>query len=688
MKSKTDQELLRSAHGSPRGSRLIAVIVGGLLTMGVLFASLALQKFAPPTGRTSKLSSEGIFNRTNILTIHLKFTPDQWETMEPKGGPGRGPGGPGGFGPSMFLAPTFLREGDSNHDGKFSQVEFAALGRKWFDAWDTNQSGKLDATKIRAGIDKIMAPPPNGGQGGPGGPPGPGRPGGAGPGGPGGGLGLQGPEGKRNGLASAMGIEYVYVHADLDLEGQLLPNVAVRYKGNGTFLESRGSLKRSLKIDLGKYSQGNKLNGVSKINLQNNVTDASWMNEALSYRLYQDAGVPTPRTAFARVYVTVPGKFDKKFLGLYSLSETIDKHFAEQRFGTKRGAIFKPVTPALFTDLGSDWSKYKQAYDPKQSIHSEETERVMEFAKFCSHASEAEFATRLGEYIDLDEFARYMAVTVWLSDMDGILGPGQNFYLHLHPRTQLFDFIPWDQDHSFGQMRGTQEEREKLSIDHPWQGENRFLERVYKVAAFQKLYRKHMTNFIQTIFRPERLANQVNELAAVIRPAVAEESNDKLERFDKVVAGESVSGGGFGMFGGDGPKPIKPFSQKRTRSVVNQLAGRTAGMTLGGSGFPGPGGGGRGPGGPGGPGGPQGGFGPGMFLGGAFVDAFDQDHDSTITRDEVDQAFVKWFTTWGEAKSEALTETQLRAGIDKDLSPFRNGPPGGGMFPGPPPEDN
>ena len=63
-------------------------------------------------------------------------------------------------------------------------------------------------------------------------------------------LGLQGPEGKRNGLASAMGIEFVYVHADLEFEGQLLKDVAVRYKGNGTFMESRNSLKRSLKRSL------------------------------------------------------------------------------------------------------------------------------------------------------------------------------------------------------------------------------------------------------------------------------------------------------------------------------------------------------------------------------------------------------------------------------------------------------
>ena len=116
-------------------------------------------------------------------------------------------------------------------------------------------------------------------------------------------------------------------------------------------------------------------------------------------------------------------------------------------------------------------------------------------ARWClEHAvaetDDAQFATRIWDYLDLPGFARFMAVMVWLSDLDGILGPGQNLFLYLHPKNQLVTFIPWDQDHSFGQfpMRGTQEQRENLSIHKPWEGENRFLERVFKVEAFKKAY--------------------------------------------------------------------------------------------------------------------------------------------------------------------------------------------------------
>ncbi|MHB1307442.1 MAG: CotH kinase family protein [Limisphaerales bacterium] len=407
-------------------------------------------------------------------------------------------------GPSMFLAPGFLKAGDANADGRLSSGEFLGLGEKWFVEWDKARGGKLTTDQVRAGLNAVLALPGFGGRpppGGGGAPRGPGAPGA--PGGPVPGLNLQGPEGKRNGIASVLGIEFEYVRADLEFEGQRLDNVAVRFKGNGTFLESRGSLKRSLKIDLNRFVKGRKLAGVSKLNLQNNVTDATCMNEVLSYRLYRDAGVPAPRTAYARVWVTVPGKHDRTYLGLYSLSENVDNNFARDRFGTRKGAIFKPVTPELFADLGDDWAKYQQTYDPKTEVSLEETGRVIELCRLVSHADDAEFAARVFDYFDLDQVARYLAVLVWQCDFDSILGPGQNFYLYLHPQTRKFQFLPWDQDHSWGQfpMTGTPEQRENLSLLKPWQGERRFLDRLFKVDAFKQRYLARMEEFTRGFAR-------------------------------------------------------------------------------------------------------------------------------------------------------------------------------------------
>jgi hypothetical protein len=312
-------------------------------------------------------------------------------------------------------------------------------------------------------------------------------------------------------------------------------------------------------------------------------------------------------------------------------------------------------------------------------VKVEEAQRVIDFSRLVTNATDEEFASKMGEFLDVRKFARYMAVTVWLSTLDSILGPGQNYYLYLHPKTHKFDFIPWDLDHSFGQfpLIGSQEQRERLSIHKPWQGQNRFLERVFKVTEFKKLYLADLEELQSSLCRPERLVEQVDELAKAIRPAVQEESAEKLARFDKVVSGEAAAPqgpGGAGPFQPGTVEPVKGFVADRARSIRAQLDGTEEGATMERFG-PGAGPGGRGgPGGPGGRGpGAPGDFGPGMFLGPVFMRAMDSDKDGSLTRDEFTKGFAQWFATWDQGKTGALTDEALREGINKEFTPRPGG---------------
>lgn len=604
---------------------------------------------------------------TKVHTIHLRVAADQWEKMEPEGGPGAG-----GFGPGMIVAPAFLKDGDTDKDGRLTRAEMVALGGAWFDRFDTAKKGSIGIAELRKGLNKAIEMPSFGGP-----PPGQ-RPGGPVR------MNLQGPEGKRNGVAGAMGIDFQYVHADLVVDGVAVADVALRYKGNGTFLESRGTEKRSLKIDLNRFVDGRTLAGMTQLNLHNNVTDPSSMNETIGYGLYRAAGVPAPRTGFARVLVTVPGKYDRKFLGLYSLVEDVGGPFARDRFGDAAGAVFKPVTPEMFQFLGEDWKAYNQTYDPKTKATDEEKRALIELCRFVTTADDRAFAAGIGRHFDLDLLARYLAVTVWMVELDGILGPGQNLYLHRDSRTGRFVMIPWDLDHGFGQfgMRGTQEEREQLSIHKPWQDEVKFLERLFKVPAFKRLYVGHLAAFQKSLCDPRRIAAQVDALAAVLRPAVKEEGGPRQPRFELAVAGKPLPG--FGPFGGGDTRPIKIFAPIRARSVALQVAGKSSGKTLSPFGFPmGPRPGGPPgprPGGP--PGGPPGGappedFGVGMFLGPVFLGAIDSDRDGSVTRADFERTFGAWFDAWDTDRSGALGQNRLNLGINKALNPFPGGPPGG-----------
>lgn len=600
-------------------------------------------------------TSDELFRPTKVWTLHLTFTPEQWAAMEPKGGPGlfaapQGADGEPLFGPGSFYGPMIVHRGDTDKNGRLSRAEFLALADRWFARCDNADAGSIDAKAMTAGLNAALAPDDED--------PMP--------------LMLQGKKGKRNGIASALGIEFPQVRADLDFEGEPLPDVAIRYKGNGTFLESRGGIKRSFKIDLKKHKKGRSLAGVTTLNLHSNFTDASGMNESLAYRLYRDAGLPAPRTSYAKVYVTVPGKHDHRYFGLYSIVENVDRNFLRDQLNDEPGALLKPVTPKFFADLGDDWEEYIQTYDPKTDLTDEQKRRLIAFCRLMTKGDDAQFAAKVGDYLDLDKFARYLAVVVWNVDLDGILGLGQNVYVFLRPSTGKFEFIPWDQDHSFGQFapKGTPQEREELSLDKPWEGGNRFLNRLFRTEAFRTRYRAALSDYAKTVFRPERFDAQIAELAAAIRPAVEEESKAKLAAFDKAIAAEAPpppkpATGLAARFGGGmvPPKPLRPFVRARAQSVEDQLAGKSKGRALGSTK--------RDPKDPD----PFAGFAPGAMLGTPFFAAMDTDRDKRVSRDEFTRAFSLWFDTWkGEGEAD-LTEAKLKSALNKALTPFGKGLP-------------
>ncbi len=368
---------------------------------------------------------------------------------------------------------------------------------------------------------------------------------------------LQGVPGNRNGWGAANGVEFHYAHADLEFADRQFKDVGVRFKGNGTYLNARGSDKVPFKVDLNKYVKGQKLAGIETLNFHNSITDPGWMNEILAYRLYRDAGVPAPRSSYVRLFVTVTGMAARRYLGLYTLAENVDENFFQARGNKQIGALMKPVTVNPFRDLGTDWKAYIQTYDPKTDFTVEQQRRVMELCRLVTRASDADFAAGIGAFLDIEAFARYYAVLVWINNIDSLLDRGQNFYLYENLPSHLFSFVPWDQDHSFGGFESVESrDYETGSIYRPWSDNIRFLARMDKVPAFRSAYLARMREFNGTIFRPDRFAAQVAQLAPVIRPVVALESN-RLSGFDRVVAGRSG---------------LIPFTAARARSVEAQLA--------------------------------------------------------------------------------------------------------------------
>lgn len=393
---------------------------------------------------------------------------------------------------------------------------------------------------------------------------------------------LRNPEAPRNGLAGVVGFGQPWSKARVEVGGVEFADVAVRLKGNGTFLGSLAAYKKPYKVDFTRGHPERRVAGFGVLNLNNLNADFAGVSDALGYGLYRAAGVPAPRTAYARLLLTIGGKFERRPLGLYSLVENLDEGWVREAFGGRPVALFKPVTYELFSDLGTNWAAYDGIYDPKGKITEAAQRRVMETARFVTSATDADFARRAGEYFDLVEVARFVAVTSLISNYDGFLLNGQNFFMYLDMESGRFGFIPWDLDRAFGEFAivGTRRQRETASLFRPWVADHRLLERLFLVDEFRLLHREELTRLARAHFRPEGLRAEVRRLAAMIRPTVLEESDYRIGRFEESHAETWPEAEEPEPLLNDPFRPVNRihrFLIRRAESVDAQLAGRAEG---------------------------------------------------------------------------------------------------------------
>ena len=395
---------------------------------------------------------------------------------------------------------------------------------------------------------------------------------------------LRNPAASRNGLSGVLGFDLPWSTGRVSLGGVVFTNVGVRFKGNGTFLESLRSYRKPFKVHLTKNQKGATFAGRTQFNLGNLAADLTCLSDTLGYEFHREAGVPSPRTGFSRVFLSIEGVETNRLLGLYLMVENPDGEWAREQFTNAPVALFKPVTYELFSDLGTNWAEYDGIYDPKTSVTAEEKARVMEVAHWVTHATDDEFAAGLADRFEVPEIARFLACEVLLSNYDGIQSNGQNFLMYLDSRTQRFGFIPWDLDHSWGEFPfiGTAREREQASIWQPWVGRNRLLDRMFQVESFRAEYRKELERLLTTQLVPERLNRRIDELAAPLRPVISEWSTNRLAKFEIAVS-DTWSEEVRETSPNDPNRPVwqlKRFIANRSRNVRQQLDGQVEGVVI------------------------------------------------------------------------------------------------------------
>ncbi|MCI0705589.1 MAG: CotH kinase family protein [Planctomycetia bacterium] len=393
---------------------------------------------------------------------------------------------------------------------------------------------------------------------------------------------------KRESEKNLFGTDFPWVEGDFTADGKTLKKVGVRYSGEGSYFVTTRQLKRPLKIAFNKFSD-QKWNALSTVQLHAMPLDPAKAREVIAYSIFRAAGVPAPRTAFAEVTITVPGKYDKEYVGLYTVVENVDSQFLADRFGTDKGLMMKPFRVRGIDFLGEEWDRYKAQYQPHRDATKDEGKRVIEFAKLVNQATDAEFNKQIGDYLDVDAFLKFMVANAFVSNLDSFFAVGWNYTLYLNPKTNKFEFIPGDLENSLASASfvGSPEQLMDLSLTKPYPGQNRLPDRLLTNKDVSEKYQKLLKELSTTAFAKDQLLKDAEAIDKSTKEIRAKEAKAVAARK------EPPPSFGFGPPGGMAPQPpdLKTFAEKRTTSVAAQLAGKSKGFVPQPFGFGPPGGG-------------------------------------------------------------------------------------------------
>lgn len=239
-------------------------------------------------------------------------------------------------------------------------------------------------------------------------------------------------------------IDDTYYTADFQWRGQLVENIAIRSRGNG----SRSGDKPGLKIDFNKYEPGQEFLGLKSLVLDNLTQDQTFLKERLALQMFRRMGVPAPRLVHARLYV------NDAYAGLYTMVEPVDKGFLKRALGEDGGHLYdyEWATEYWFEYLGDNTDAYiPTPFQLQTNTGAPNPQALKNMIRAINESSNEEFVDVLARHLDARQFLTYLAVEAWLAEADGIAGEWglNNFYLYGLQNTERFVFIPWDKDLAF-----------------------------------------------------------------------------------------------------------------------------------------------------------------------------------------------------------------------------------------------
>lgn len=263
--------------------------------------------------------------------------------------------------------------------------------------------------------------------------------------------------------------EKEWIEATVTIDGETYEHVGLRLKGNSSLggLRGRGApggagagdtgtgaanaadspQELPWLIRLDEFVEGQNDSGRVDIVIRSNNSQTS-LNEALALDLLEAAGLASQEAVSTSF--TVNGSDTVLRLAI----EHPDEDAWQDEAFEDKGALYKAESTGNWSYRGDDPNAYIDVFDQEGGKSVADMTPLIEFLDFINNSSDEAFAEELPERLDVDAFARYLAMMDLLSNFDDIDGPGNNSYLWYDPASGQFTVVPWDMNLTFGVSMG------------------------------------------------------------------------------------------------------------------------------------------------------------------------------------------------------------------------------------------
>lgn len=249
-----------------------------------------------------------------------------------------------------------------------------------------------------------------------------------------------------------------WLSATITIDGTVLENVGLRLKGNSSLrgiasengdgavsADDPAGIPWLIRLD--KYVDGQTYDGRTELIVRGNNSETS-MNEAVALELIGLAGLATQEATAVRFSVN-GGDAQLRLV----IESPDDETWSDDVFG-EDGITYEAETEGDYSYRGEDAEAYVDAFTQQTDTDDPNLQPVIDLLEFVDTATDEEFAANLGQYLDVDAFATYLAIEDLIDNFDDIAGPGNNSYLRWDAETGLIMVVAWDHNLALGVTNG------------------------------------------------------------------------------------------------------------------------------------------------------------------------------------------------------------------------------------------